>query len=492
MSTDHVDPSRLHGAGIGLSPRTQWARNFSRFFGAKVATDIYSAAEFVSVFVVGLVIAEIYVRGHLGVADYYGQYIVPLLLVPAAMTLILRNRQLADFTKLSRFSASIGRVLLYVLLAFVAVIVIGFAAGVANDYSRVWYVSWFVASSATVLTLRAAASRVFLRMAASGYIQKTVVLYGDSELAKDVISEIAETGHGIQVAGVYGPPPALMSGLNPQYLGDLPDLVAFGQSHRVDTIIVTARTMQPEDLEKLLVTLSVLPAEVQLYLGIANGHMPIRSLSALNHLRLLDVQRKPISDWGYLVKTVEDYTVALAGLVLTAPILIAAAIAIKLDSKGPVFFRQRRHGFNHEVINVFKFRTMSVMEDGDEVRQAVRGDPRVTRVGGFLRKTSIDELPQLFNVLSGDMSIVGPRPHPLALNSHYAGVLARYETRHRVKPGITGWAQINGFRGPTEDPELMRKRIEYDLEYIENWSLWMDLKIIAATPFLGIFHKNAL
>ena len=171
--------------------------------------------------------------------------------------------------------------------------------------------------------------------------------------------------------------------------------------------------------------------------------------------------------------------------------MLAVAVAIKLESPGPVFFRQRRHGYNHRLIDVYKFRTMSVAEDGDHVVQAQKNDARVTRVGKFLRRTSLDELPQLFNVLQGEMSLVGPRPHAVAHNQHYRDRLERYANRHCVKPGMTGWAQVNGFRGPTEDPEKMRKRVEMDLYYIENWSLSLDIKIIALTPLVGFVHRNA-
>jgi exopolysaccharide biosynthesis polyprenyl glycosylphosphotransferase len=199
---------------------------------------------------------------------------------------------------------------------------------------------------------------------------------------------------------------------------------------------------------------------------------------------------QPVREWSYVVKQALDYVGAAVGLVLLFPLMVFAAIAIKLDSQGPVFFQQRRNGFNQRVIKVYKFRTMTVTED-DKVVQASRGDRRVTRVGRVLRATSIDELPQLINVLKGEMSLVGPRPHAISHNEHYGKYLRRYTHRHAVKPGITGLAQVNGFRGPTEDLELMRKRIECDLEYIENWSLWLDIKIIARTIVAGCIHKNA-
>ena len=175
-----------------------------------------------------------------------------------------------------------------------------------------------------------------------------------------------------------------------------------------------------------------------------------------------------------------------------SPVLIAAALMIKLDSPGPVLFRQRRYGFNNNPITVFKFRTMRHDQADDRlVPQARRNDPRVTRVGAFLRRTSLDELPQLINVLRSEMSLVGPRPHAVAHNEQYAHVIDDYLSRHRVKPGITGWAQVNGLRGETDTPDKMRRRVQYDLYYIDNWSLYLDFKILALTPFVGLVHKNA-
>ena len=177
-------------------------------------------------------------------------------------------------------------------------------------------------------------------------------------------------------------------------------------------------------------------------------------------------------------------------LLAALPIFLLVAAAIKLDTPGPVFFRQRRHGFNHNIFMVWKFRTMTVVEDGVAIVQARKGDQRITRVGRWLRRTSLDELPQLLNVLAGEMSLVGPRPHAVAHNEHYSLLLGTYASRHKVKPGITGWAQVNGYRGETDTSEKMAKRVEYDLYYIEHWSLLFDIKILLLTPF-SLFGKNA-
>jgi putative colanic acid biosynthesis UDP-glucose lipid carrier transferase len=214
-------------------------------------------------------------------------------------------------------------------------------------------------------------------------------------------------------------------------------------------------------------------------------------VSSIGPIGLIDIKRKPLADWGRILKAALDYGLGGLLLVLALPLFALIAIAIKLDSRGPVFFRQRRRGLNHRLIEVFKFRSMKVLEEGAEVKQATKGDPRVTRVGRLLRATSLDELPQLINVVRGEMSLVGPRPHALVHDEFYGELLESYANRHQVKPGMTGWAQINGFRGETETHDKMRLRVEHDLHYIDNWSFVLDLKILVLTPFYGLLGKNA-
>jgi putative colanic acid biosynthesis UDP-glucose lipid carrier transferase len=224
----------------------------------------------------------------------------------------------------------------------------------------------------------------------------------------------------------------------------------------------------------------------------------IFALKLLNHgvrevagVPLLSLSESPMADEGRaLVKAVMDYTIAPLMLICLSPILIATAIAIKLTSRGPVFYKQKRHGWDSRVIDVWKFRSMIVhREEEDIVSQATRGDARVTPVGRFIRRTSIDELPQLFNVLNGTMSLVGPRPHALQHNEYYSKHIKSYMIRHRLKPGITGLAQVNGYRGETECVEKMEKRVIYDIDYINRWSIWLDLKILIKTPFT-LFRKD--
>jgi putative colanic acid biosynthesis UDP-glucose lipid carrier transferase len=206
---------------------------------------------------------------------------------------------------------------------------------------------------------------------------------------------------------------------------------------------------------------------------------------------LLTLSESPmVNEARALAKAVMDYTIALLMLIILSPVLIVTAIAIKLTSPGPVFYKQKRHGWDSRVIEVWKFRSMVLhREDGDKVSQATREDARITAVGRFIRRTSIDELPQLFNVLQGTMSLVGPRPHALQHNRYYSEHIKSYMIRHRLKPGITGLAQINGCRGETDLLEKMEKRVKYDIDYINNWSIWLDLKILIMTPFT-LFGKD--
>ena len=193
-------------------------------------------------------------------------------------------------------------------------------------------------------------------------------------------------------------------------------------------------------------------------------------------------------DW---LKRLEDLLIATAAIVVTAPLMLAIALGVKLCSPGPVLFRQHRYGLSGKVVEVWKFGSMRVVEDGDAIPQARRGDPRVTRFGAFLRRTSLDELPQFFNVLQGHMSVVGPRPHAVVHNEQYRKLVPGYMLRHKVKPGITGWAQINGWRGETDTVEKMQHRVEHDMHSIRNWSVWLDVKIVLLTLVRGFVSPGA-
>jgi Undecaprenyl-phosphate glucose phosphotransferase len=219
--------------------------------------------------------------------------------------------------------------------------------------------------------------------------------------------------------------------------------------------------------------------------------MAVSRITQFGNMVTMRIFQSPLTPFNRAIKRAFDVAAAIAGLIVISPLFVIVSLAIKLDSRGPVFFRQTRHGYNNEPIRVLKFRSMTVMEEGDNFRPVTRHDPRVTRLGRLLRHTNIDELPQLFNVLVGDMSLVGPRPHATSQNEVFAELISSFSRRHNVKPGITGWAQVNGYRGETDTLEKMLRRVEHDLYYIDNWSLLLDLKIIVMTLFSRKVYWNA-
>ena len=381
-----------------------------------------------------------------------------------------------------------GRMIAAIGLAFLALIAIAFLFKVSADYSRGWLLTWLGLVVVLLPLSRSLSARALAWLAANGCTVRRIAVVASGGVGKQIADSLRDAP-GTRIVGVFEDQAAVLRSSGHTH-SSIADLISIGQRNEIDEVIVDLSHAPHARMTRLLDELSVLPVDV--WLCPSDVSMPVLSTARVGSINLLQIKPKPIRDWGAITKLALDYVAGSIALVLFAPLMLAVATAIKLDSPGKVFFRQRRHGYNHRVIDVFKFRTMHVAENGDRIEQARKDDPRVTRVGRFLRRTSLDELPQLFNVLRGEMSLVGPRPHALAHNRLYADRLERYANRHCVKPGITGWAQIHGFRGPTEDAEKMRNRVQFDLHYIENWSIWLDIRILALTPFLGFVGRNAL
>jgi Undecaprenyl-phosphate glucose phosphotransferase len=325
------------------------------------------------------------------------------------------------------------------------------------------------------------------------------VIVGGGEMAAELIRSMeASADKDVQICGIFDDrsgdrSPAIVQGY--PRLGTIAELVAFARIAKVDMLIVSLPITAENRLLQILRQLWVLPVDIRLSAHTNKLRFRPRSYSYIGAVPFLDVFDKPIADWDSIVKRTFDLVFACLALVLLSPVLIAAAIAIKLDSKGPVLFRQKRYGFNNEVVDVFKFRSMFQEKCDYEAKIAVtKGDPRVTQVGRFIRKTSIDELPQLINVLIGNLSLVGPRPHAVGSNTQdtlWEAVVDGYFARHKVKPGVTGWAQVCGWRGEVDTPDKLRHRVEHDLYYIENWSPLFDLYILFRTPFALLNTQNA-
>lgn len=267
------------------------------------------------------------------------------------------------------------------------------------------------------------------------------------------------------------------------------DVIRHSRSADVDEYLLAIDWDELPLLRKLGSYLRAVPQPIRLLPDDSIADLVARPFLPVSGTVAIEIQRPPLSIFERLQKRCLDVGVALFALVLLTPLLLTVAILIKLDSPGAIIFRQSRRGFNGKPFEIWKFRTMTVCEDGETVRQATRRDARITRIGRFLRMTSIDELPQLWNVLRGDMSLVGPRPHAVAHDNYYDELISKYVYRHHMKPGLTGWAQVNGFRGETPTIDLMEKRVEYDVWYVGNWSIWLDLKIMARTASAVLFQE---
>ncbi len=464
------------------------AAGFSeRSVSPRLLSGLTRLTEFVAILLIGLVVHAIYV---MPIDGFDGRYVMPLL-GGAILTVVLT--QAADgygIPALRTYVAQLGRIFGSWTLVFAFFAVVAFFAKAGDSYSRVFFATWYVAGLGFLFVFRVALASFVRRWTREGRLQRRAVIVGGGKSAEDLIHELeSQPGSDIRICGVFDDrsddrSPAIVAGY--PKIGNVAELVEFARIARIDMLIVTLPITAEKRVLQMLKQLWVLPVDIRLSAHTNKLRFRPRSYSYVGAVPFLDVIDKPIADWDLIAKRAFDLVVSSLLLVLLSPILIGAAIAVKLDSRGPVFFRQKRYGFNNEVIEVLKFRSMFAnMADADARRAVTKGDPRVTRVGRFIRKASIDELPQLWDVIRGRLSLVGPRPHAVGSNTDnklWDEVVDGYFARHRVKPGVTGWAQINGWRGEVDTPEKLKKRVECDLYYIENWSVLFDLTIVLLTP----------
>ncbi len=372
--------------------------------------------------------------------------------------------------------------------AFGVALTIGFLTKTTATASRGSVVLLFVAGLGMVLLARRALARRVRARAEGGRVTfRTVQLIGTEAGVTAFLDRHRPERSGLRVVGA-----SVLRDAGNSLGDDLALAVATARMLRPDDVFLLLPWGEGDAITRAVDACRQLPAAI--HLGPAGfldrfADVQVDRFGAVGSMRLV---RSPLSSVEVAAKRVGDVVLAAGALVVLAPVLLAVALAIRLDGPGPVLFRQRRYGFNQEPFRILKFRTMTRMEDGADLRQATAGDARVTRVGRFLRRTSLDELPQLVNVLKGDMSLVGPRPHALAHDQRFERLVALYARRHNVRPGITGWAQVNGWRGETDTPEKIRGRVAHDLHYIDNWSMWLDLSILVRTVLSPRARRNAL
>jgi Undecaprenyl-phosphate glucose phosphotransferase len=435
----------------------------------------------------------------------FGPLAEPSLYVPTIVAAAVALPALAGLFDVYRVQAllapsqSLSRLLSTWTMIFGALAVVLLMVKAGPAYSRIWLLNWYTGVLSVLIVSRAITARIMRRWNANGRFDRNAVLVGGGQPAAELILAL-EGSHNtdVSVVGIFDDredarSPAVVQNL--PKLGNVAELVEFVRRSRIDLLLVTLPLTAEERLLQILKRLWVLPVDIRLSAYSQKLHYRPRAYSYIGNVPFLDVFDKPLGEWGAILKAVEDKVIAALAVVVLAPVMALVALAVRLESKGPILFKQKRYGFNNELIEVFKFRSMyHEMSDADAARLVTKGDPRVTRVGRFIRKTSLDELPQFFNVLRGELSLVGPRPHATkakAADQLYNDVVDGYFARHKVKPGITGWAQVNGWRGETDTTEKLQRRVDHDLYYIENWSLALDLYILWRTPFSLLNAESA-
>jgi Undecaprenyl-phosphate glucose phosphotransferase len=424
-------------------------------------------------------------------------------LAAAIVTILVQaNMGLYRMDALLEPRRNLWRVVLGCVLSFVVVGLAIRALRVGPVLAQPWLLHLFLASTTAICAGRLAFTTAVATASRRGLFSRNVVVIGAGPWGSRMVQLLEECERPwTRILGVFEHCERGELKARPQRVRDYPvlgntqDLITFARRIRVDEIFVALPWSEAYRIEEVLDAVRVVPANVHLGPQTLGLGLAERKFADLDGIPVVSVATKPVSGWGLFLKWMLDKSVAVVALTLLSPLLIAVAVAIRLDSPGPIFFRQKRYGFNNKLIGVFKFRTMyHHMTDHRAEKLATRDDPRVTRVGRILRRTSIDELPQLINVLKGDMSIVGPRPHATNAKAGtllYQDVVAEYACRHRIKPGITGWAQLHGWRGETDTEIKIIKRVEHDFYYIDNWSIALDLYIIVATALTLPFQKNA-
>ncbi|MFK4560607.1 Undecaprenyl-phosphate glucose phosphotransferase [Bradyrhizobium ottawaense] len=377
---------------------------------------------------------------------------------------------------------------------FGALLAIAFTMKVSEEFSRGAAISFYLVGLALLLASKAIAERWTAHALRTGaFANGRALMIAEFGLASssNAVDELGQ--HGYRLMRVMEIPPKELASplLLSSQAARFEELIAFAREQRIEHVFLLINWSRQHAIESILDVLKILPVPVHLVPDPNTARFLRYPLQDTGNTLTAELRRAPLSWKERALKRSLDLMGASLALLVFAPVMLVTALLIKLTSKGPVFFRQTRNGFGGRAFRIFKFRTMRVLEDGPTIVQAQKDDPRVTRIGKWLRKTSIDELPQLFNVLQGDMSLVGPRPHAAAHNTEYEQIIGNYAFRHHVKPGITGWAQVNGYRGETRTLDMMQKRVELDIWYINNWSVRLDLIIIVRTALTAFTQATA-
>ena len=414
------------------------------------------------------------------------------------VTLLLMNfAGLHQFDAILRPLAILDKIILSFATTFLFLLAAAFSIKVSESFSRLWVAGFATTACFATLGVRLGVAHIMKRLSYLRMFTRNVVVAGSGEQAETLLAYMEKSpSRFITVLGLFSDnsphSKSCFDGI--PILGGLDDVDAYVRANAIDDVIIALPWSTDQKILAMVNKLRELPVNVYLSTDLIGFRLQLRQPpDHFGAMPLVEITGRPLAGWGTLRKAALDYGLGLILILPLLPVMALIAIAIKLDSKGPVLFRQKRHGFVSRVFDIYKFRTMrqETNSDAGKTVQATRDDPRITRVGRLLRRLSLDELPQLFNVLNGTMSLVGPRPHAIDHNEEFSQTIRGYFARHRVKPGITGWAQVNGLRGETKTVDAIEARVKHDIYYVENWSLLFDLQILAATAIICLTGRNA-
>jgi putative colanic acid biosynthesis UDP-glucose lipid carrier transferase len=409
--------------------------------------------------------------------------------------MVFRAARLYQPWRGANFMRLVRRVFLNWLVIVAILMMLGYVTKTSLYFSRKVLLTWWVTVPLALVVLRLQVFWGLRWLRQQGRNSRTVVIAGAGDLGRRLARNVVETPWlGMRLLGFFDDRVTGDIHLDHQsypVLGSLDDMIGFVKAQQIVMVYLALPLRAEERLRRVVESLQDTTASVYYAPDVFIFSLLSATLTDLRGIPLIALWETPFFGVNGWLKRAEDLVLASLILILVSPLLVLIALGVKLTSPGPVIFKQRRYGLDGSEIMVYKFRTMKVCEDGQTIAQTVKDDSRVTSLGRWLRRTSLDELPQFVNVLTGSMSIVGPRPHAVAHNEYYRRLIPGYMLRHKVRPGLTGWAQINGWRGETETLEKMEKRVEYDLDYLRRWSIWFDLKIILLTIFRGFRDSHA-
>jgi Undecaprenyl-phosphate glucose phosphotransferase len=488
-----------HASDDPVRRAAYWEHGFGG--GARLSSEILAAAVAAFDFCLVLIAGAAAFIWYFDLTEHFtaepGRYVLTAVCAAVVFVLGFERQGGYQLKQLLRLDWQLIRIPMMWGIALSVLLLASFLGKLSEGYSRGWALAWFTGAPALLLIARSVLHIAVIRWVEGGQLTRNIVVVGAGKEGQRLIAKLRESeDKSIAVRGIFDDREGLPSSiLSVNVMGTTDDLIRAARRVPVDEVIIALPLDAEEQLKALFCKLKGIATDLRLSIEPIAERFQVRGMSYVGTVPVLEIADRPLKHWRAVAKSIEDKVLSALLFLFFGPLMAITALLIKADSRGPVFFAQERFGFNNDVIRVLKFRTMYV-DRGDQsgAQRTVLNDPRVTRVGRVLRSLSIDELPQLINVLRGDMSLVGPRPHAIAMKAGgrlYCEAVEEYLHRHRVKPGITGWAQVNGLRGEIDTVEKARSRVAHDLHYIEHWSPWLDLKILLKTAGVLTSRTNA-